>query len=230
MATTQTQARAGSSADRGGTANALAAQRSDRPLAAQDAFAWNSEPFGLLRRLSDDMDRLFSQFIGGGAGNRGRLALASPVVLAPPVDWVPSIEVFQRNGQLVVQAELPGVWAEDIDVVVADGLLTLSGERREEVETDRDGFRRTERRYGSFARSIALPEGARTEEIQASFRDGVLEITIPLAPPELHRRTIEIQGAAGNATVGGDSSAAARSGTRPQSATGEQSTADANPQ
>jgi HSP20 family protein len=142
-----------------------------------------------MRRLSDDMDQLFGQL------SRGVLPLAAQRSDAAQVEWLPALEISERDGKLVVQADLPGLGADDVTVEVTDGVLTLSGERLEERETGGDGVRRTERRYGRFSRSLALPEGAQTEDIQASFRNGVLEITIPLSQPTTQRRTVDVQGA-----------------------------------
>jgi HSP20 family protein len=150
-----------------------------------------------MRRLSDDLDELFGQLVGGAAIT-GAVAAPLAFVADAPVDWVPAIETFQREGKLVVQADLPGLQADDVTVEIDDGVLTLSGERREEHEVDESGVRRTERRYGRFTRSIALPEGARTEEVQASFCNGVLEITVPLSQSSQQRRAVQIQNASGD--------------------------------
>ncbi len=196
MAQPQTQANDASMADTRRKTNLPAMQGRGSRLATQGPLAWAAGPFGLMRRLSDDMDELFDQFLSGaGSTARTGLPASAPVVLTPSVEWMPALEIFQRDGNLVVQADLPGVSADDVTVEVADGLLTVSGERREEREIDDGGLRRTERRYGKFSRSIALPEGARTEEVSASCRDGVLEITIPLAQEAPRSRKIDIQSA-----------------------------------
>jgi HSP20 family protein len=173
------------------------------------------------------MDQLFGELAGGiGASGRGNVVPAAPVVLAPPVAWIPALDIFERDGQLVVQADLPGVAADNVTVEVEDGLLTVSGERREEREIDENGFRRMERRYGKFSRSIALPEGAKADDISATFRDGVLEITMPLAQPASNRRTIDIQtqnapaSEAGSTAAGKGAKAGANAGdANPQAAT-----------
>jgi HSP20 family protein len=109
---------------------------------------------------------------------------------------MPALETFERDGKLVVQADLPGLSADDVTIEVDDGVLTLSGERSVEREFDDNGTRRTERQYGRFVRSIGLPEGVRAEDVQASFRDGVLEITVPLPQPsQQQRRKVQIQSA-----------------------------------
>jgi HSP20 family protein len=211
MAQSQAQAKEASSANTRRTANVPATQNRGGPLTSRDPMAWSVSPFGLMRRLSDDMDQLFGQ-LAGGLGTTGRGGL-TPAVLAPAVDWMPALETFERDGNLIVQADLPGLGADDVTIEVADGVLTFSGERREERETDDGGIRRTERRYGRFTRSIALPEDARTDDIQAAFRDGVLEITVPLSQSGQQRRTVPIQntrsGAGRNAGAGASGEAAA---------------------
>lgn len=185
-------------------------------------------PYGLMRRLSEDMDQLFGE-LTGATGRSGALAPAAPVALAPAVEWLPAIDVFERDGQLVVQADLPGVGIDDVAIEVEDDVLTLSGERREEREIDEDGMRRIERRYGRFSRSIALPEGAQPEKITAAFRDGVLEITVPVTQQRSQqRRRIGIQGdsrsdssgsASSSARIQGSASGATASGTTPNADT-----------
>jgi HSP20 family protein len=142
-----------------------------------------------MRRLSEDMDQLFTQLVAAPTGRSGQ-----PLASAP-IDWMPALETFERDGKLVIQADLPGLSADDVTIEVDDGVLTLSGERCEERELDDNGTRRTERQYGRFVRSIGLPEGVRPEDVQASFRDGVLEIAVPLPQPsQQQRRRVEIQG------------------------------------
>jgi HSP20 family protein len=96
---------------------------------------------------------------------------------------VPEIEVRERDNQILVRVDVPGVSKGDLSVDVQDRALIVEGERREEhTEGDeKQGFRRTERRYGSFYRVIPLPEGAQAENAEARMKDGVLEITIPLS-------------------------------------------------
>jgi HSP20 family protein len=218
MAQPQVQARENSGTDRRTTMPA--AQNRSKSLAPRDALSWaggpfGGGPFGLMRRLSDDMDQLFGQLTGGVVtGNRGSGGLASPVTLSPPVEWMPALEIFERDGKLVVQADLPGVAADDVTIEIDDNMLTVSGERREEIEVDDAGFRRTERRYGRFSRSVALPEGAKPEEAQAACRDGVLEITVPLQQQQQSsRRTIDIKSSPSDASSKASTTSSAQSGT-----------------
>ena len=107
----------------------------------------------------------------------------------------PPIEVLERDDRLVVRAELPGLSKDDVKVEVTDDLLTIVGERREEREETREGYRHSERRYGRFSRSVPLPEGVSPEDVRCTFQNGALEITMP-APQRVERsRRIEIQGA-----------------------------------
>jgi len=172
------------------TSGSMPARR--RELAPAGLGSWAaSSPFGLMRRLSEDMDQLFGQLAGSSSGT-----LLSPQALArADIQWIPEIEISGRNGNLVIQIDLPGVSAADVTVEVDDGFITIAGERRDEREVQDGGVRRTERRYGRFARSIALPDGARPEEIQAAFHGGVLEITVPVSQPQSQRRKVDIQSA-----------------------------------
>jgi HSP20 family protein len=102
--------------------------------------------------------------------------------------WAPQIEIVQRDDEIVVRADLPGLDRNDIDVEVNDGVLTISGERRQESRDEREGFIRSERAYGSFYRAIPLPDGVNAEEISANFRDGVLEIAVPVPENQRQRR------------------------------------------
>ena len=92
--------------------------------------------------------------------------------------WSPQIETFEREGQLVVRADLPGLKKDDVNVEITDDAITISGERRNEDEERREGYYRSERSYGSFFRSIPLPEGVNAEDANATFNNGVLEITM----------------------------------------------------
>jgi HSP20 family protein len=101
--------------------------------------------------------------------------------------WIPDIEVIERPNDILVRADLPGMQADDIEVSVDDGVLTISGEREQERREDEEGFVRTERVYGQFFRSIPLPEGADPERVEAQFRNGVLEVTVPVSRREGRR-------------------------------------------
>lgn len=105
---------------------------------------------------------------------------------------MPQIETFRRGDKMVVRADLPGMTREDVNVDVDDGILSISGERRDEHEEDRDGYYRSERSYGQFYRAIPLPDGVDTDRVEASFNNGVLEVTLP-APKEQQSRRKRVQ-------------------------------------
>lgn len=98
--------------------------------------------------------------------------------------WNPRIDVVKKEGEIVLKADLPGVKPDEIKVEVEDGVLTVSGEHEEESEKREERYLRRERRFGSFSRSMALPEGVTAGDIEATTTDGVLELTIPLPKPE----------------------------------------------
>jgi HSP20 family protein len=142
-------------------------------------------PFTTFHRLADDMSRMFED-VGFGRGWDApfwRAGGAGP--------WAPEVEVFHRNDELTVRADLPGLKREEVSVDITDNSVTIQGERKHTHQEDREGFYRTERSYGSFCRVIPLPDGAITERAKANFRDGVLEVTMP-APPVARGRRLEI--------------------------------------
>jgi HSP20 family protein len=130
------------------------------------------DPSSLVRRFIDEVDRLADDF-GVGRG------LLSSFERELPGAWAPPIEVFKRDGQLTVHADLPGLRKDDVKVELADNAVTIEGERRNERKEQQEGFYRSERSYGRFFRRVPLPEGFNSEEARASFSDGVLEITMP---------------------------------------------------
>jgi HSP20 family protein len=144
---------------------------------------WFAGPFGFMDRMAEEMDRTFDRLFRdfGGAGSRTREGI-----------WAPRVEAFQKGDQYLVRAELPGLKKEDINVDVTDDAITIQGERRSEHEEEREGYRHSEVSYGQFYRTIPLPEGAIAESAKASFKDGLLQVTVQ-APPEASRgRRIEI--------------------------------------
>jgi HSP20 family protein len=148
----------------------------------RDYFATN--PFALMRRLGEEMGRAFSstQF-GGGAGE---------------IDgWSPAIEITEREGKMIVHADLPGINKDDVKVEVTQDTLTIQGERKREHEEQRRGFHRCERSYGSFYRSIPLPAGANPDAVRAQFNNGVLEVLIPVPEEQRKRRQIPIESGSG---------------------------------
>ena len=153
-------------------------------------------PFTFMRRFSEEMDRLFEDF---GFG-RGWLTPSFERALLPSTFspfgqgvWSPQVELFERAGQLVVRADLPGLNKDDVKVEVTDEALTISGERQREHEEQGEGFYRSERSYGSFYRQIPLPEGVTADQAKATFSNGVLEITMQAPQRESRSRQLEIK-------------------------------------
>ncbi len=145
-----------------------------------------TSPFQLMRRMMEDMDRMFEAFNPSATSGSVR-----------PDIWAPPIEVAERDGSIIVKAELPGVRKDDVKVeLTSDGLL-IEGERKEEREDRQKDMVRSECRYGRFSRLIPLPEGANMEQAKAQFTDGVLEITIPIPEEKQQRREIPIEGGGG---------------------------------
>jgi len=149
-------------------------------------------PFGMMRRFTKDMERLFDDFGGfrfPDFFDKESLPFGTEL---KDFDWMPQIEVLQKNGDLMVKADLPGLTKDDVKVELTDEMLTISGERKEEKEEKREGFFRSERTYGRFYRQIPLPEGATTDKANATFMNGVLEVKIPVAKTGSQARKIEI--------------------------------------
>ena len=174
---TQKQANAESSAERG----VARRQGGQQP-------AMLASPFTFMRRFMDDLDQLFSL----GLGASGTPAAASRAPNGGQSVWFPAVEVLERDGKLVVRADVPGMSADQINVAFEDGHLVISGERREEKDDRQGGTYRSEVTYGSFYRVIPLPEGVDPEQAKASFSNGVLEITMP-APQRPQARQIQVQ-------------------------------------
>lgn len=164
----------------------MAEQGSKVPVTSERKTAAPARGAYPLAPLHQEIDRLFDEFSRGfSMFPFGRRAL----------DWEPSWRAETGNGALMpsvdvaetdkafeVTAELPGMTEDNIDVSLADGVLTLKGEKKEEKEQKEKGYYLSERRYGSFQRSFRLPEGVDENKIEANFEKGVLKITLPKTP------------------------------------------------
>ncbi len=139
-------------------------------------------PLGEMARLDRDLDRVF-----------GRLLRTPIEPLLATSAWVPTTDVIKRGEDLVIRAELPGLKPEDVDVSVAEGLLTIKGERHTESESGEGGYLLRERRFGSFERSVTIPSSVDTSSISADFRDGVLEVTVPKAVAMTGPKAIKVE-------------------------------------
>lgn len=136
-------------------------------------------PFTFMRRFSEEMDHLFENF-----GGRGWLTPMLDKAHLPQGPWTPQVEVFERDNELVLRADLPGLSKEDVNVELAADAITIEGERKNEHEEEREGYYRSERSYGKFYRRIPMPEGVKAEDASANFINGVLEITMPAVKRE----------------------------------------------
>jgi HSP20 family protein len=155
----------------------------------------SGSPFQIMRQMSEDMDRMFERFFGDlGFPRRGLGGATDLVRGGGMVDWRPKIEAYQKEDKFIIRAELPGVSKDDVTVDVSDDAITIHGERRHEQEQEREGLFHSEWSYGSFSRTIPLPEGAIVDNAEASFRDGVLKVTVPAPPHGVRQgRRIEVK-------------------------------------
>jgi HSP20 family protein len=140
------------------------------------ALLMQPEPF------TREVDRLFDSFFG--QSERGRR-------------WIPPMDLVEADDHFVLKADLPGLTHDDVAIEVQDGTLKISGERKAEHEQSERGWYRVERSFGSFSRSLTLPDGVNPDGIQAEFRNGVLEVRIP-KPEERKPRRISISSTAGD--------------------------------
>ena len=138
------------------------------------------DPFQELSRVENRLRRLFAE------------PFDLPL-LVEPVGWAPAVDVAEQNGSLLVTAELPGMTKDDVEVDLSNGVLTISGSKKEETDRKEQEMHIVERSYGSFRRSFTLPCAVDEAAVKADYRDGVLRVTLPkMAEPE--GKKIEITG------------------------------------
>jgi HSP20 family protein len=130
-------------------------------------------PFHELERWRREMDREFNRHFGR------LLHDVEPEEFTMP--FTPAIESYVKDGNLIVRADVPGLDPKDIELIVLGNVLTIKGERKQQQEIKKDDYIRRETSYGSFERRITLPEGTDADRIKASFKNGVVEITMPVA-------------------------------------------------
>jgi HSP20 family protein len=142
------------------------------------------EPVRELHTMQNEMNRLFNTFFdsptpSNGGGNQVTRR------------WIPAMDVAETEDHFVLRADLPGMSESDVKIELEDNVLTISGERKAEHEQKGEGYYRVERSFGSFSRSLTLPDGVNADGIQAGFEHGVLEVRIP--KPEQHKpRKVQI--------------------------------------
>ncbi len=145
-------------------------------------------PFALLRQMTAELDRAFDEPFWPS------FRFPAMRTIEGVEAWAPKVDVFEKDNRFVTRVDLPGVKKEDVTVEVTGGHLALSGKRIQEKEEKKDNVYRTEREYGQFYRAVPLPEGVTLEDIKATFADGVLEVSVPLAVrPQAAVRKVEIQ-------------------------------------
>jgi HSP20 family protein len=176
-------------------------------------FFSDDDPFTLLRGIQREMSRAFGQ---GVQGRRAGNGLTTTI-------WVPPIEVQYKDGNFVVSAELPGLRDEDVSVAITDDSIVISGERQEQHEETQGGMRRSELRYGQFYRAIPLPDGADPEKAQAEFKNGVLQITVPVSEARSNVRQIPVQSATSSQSASGQAGSQTAGQSTQQKPTGSES-------
>ena len=129
------------------------------------------DPLRDLLSIQDRMNKLFEQTLSRSRAEEG----------IAPSTWTPAVDIYETPEAIVLQADLPGLRREDIDIQIRDDTLTLRGERRFAKDVHEESYLRIERAYGAFHRSFTLPATIQQEKIRAVFRDGILELTLPKA-------------------------------------------------
>ena len=141
------------------------------------------DPFRDVMSLQERMNELFERTMRRRADEEEGLAARA---------WSPAVDIYETDEKMVIKAELPGLKKEDIDIEIRDNTLTLKGERKFEKEIKQENYHRVERTYGSFQRSFTLPSTVKQEAIEATFKDGILEVSLPKAE-EAKPKQIRIQ-------------------------------------
>ena len=128
------------------------------------------EPFQELARMRRDMDRLWDSFFEDRPMVRRGDWMG---------EWLPSLDLLETKNEFVIKAEVPGMTPKDIDISLAEGVLTIRGEKKQEKEEKEENYHFVERSYGSFRRSVRLPGEVQSEKIKAAYKDGILRVTLP---------------------------------------------------
>ena len=139
------------------------------------------DPFRDITAFRNDLNRLFTTALGGN--------------VTGTQTWTPAVDVFETKDAVVLKVDLPGLTADEVDVEVDENVVTISGERVLKDTVEDGNYYRLERSYGSFSRSLTLPQGIKADEVVASFTDGVLAVTVPKAE-EAKPRKVAIGGGA----------------------------------
>jgi len=138
-------------------------------------------PFRDFERMRRDMDRLWDSFFERGVRRTD-----------DDGSWLPSLDVAETKNDIVVKAEVPGMDPKDIDISLSDGLLTIKGEKKQEKEEKEENYHYVERSYGAFCRSVRLPTEVQSDKISASYKNGVLKVTLPKSD-EAKKKEVKIK-------------------------------------
>ena len=141
------------------------------------------DPFRELEDMSERLNRMFSRPAVPAKNGKESLTVA---------DWIPTVDISETDGEYVIKAELPEVKKEDVKITLEDGVLTLTGERRQEKEEKSTKYHRVERSYGSFVRSFSLPDLVDETKVKAEYRDGMLNLHLPKSE-KAKPRAIEVK-------------------------------------
>ena len=147
---------------------------------ASELTPWR--PFRELPALREEMDKLWNRFLGERTS-------MEPFRRS----WTPSLDVSETKDNISVKAEIPGMEAKDIDISLSDRILTLKGEKKREKEEGDENCHFTERSYGAFSRTIQLPQEVQTDKIKASYKNGVLTVTLPKTEEAKAKEEVEIK-------------------------------------
>ncbi|MDB9506095.1 Hsp20/alpha crystallin family protein [Microcystis aeruginosa] len=135
------------------------------------------EPFREVESLQKEMNRLFDRLVPTDVGNGEKVGLS----------FIPAAEVTETPEAVQLKLEIPGMEAKDLNVEVTADSLTINGERKSEIKTEEEGFTRTEFRYGKFHRVIPLPARVDNNNVNAEYKDGILNLTLPKAEEEKNK-------------------------------------------
>ena len=139
-----------------------------------DLIVWKNQE---IRKMRKDMDRLFDRIWEEFSG---------PLITRPARE-IPFIDLSETEENLIIKAEVPGINPEDLDISIADDTLTIKGEMKQEIVSEGEDYHRTERRYGSFSRTLQLPCRITMDDVEATYKKGILNIVLPKCKPEKAR-------------------------------------------
>ena len=141
------------------------------------------DPWRELSRVQDDLSSMFERAFG--SERRERLMLSH---------WMPDVDIYEKENKIYIRMDIPEIKPEDIDISIVDNTLKIKGERKMTEEVKEENYYRMERRYGSFERMIELPASVKMDDIEATYKNGVLHVELPKAE-EVKAKEIKIKAA-----------------------------------